>query len=129
VQDSYSETDSRLAGYGITHLVCNPKFHHFLHKNPLMAPVKSQVNPARIQPYFVRFILILYSHLRLGFSIGIPPISSTDHNFYICQILEKNAVAMRQYISYLLIDLQTAYGSLRREALYNTLTELVYPWN
>jgi len=52
--------------------------------------------------------------------------STTDHIFSICQILEKKweySVAVHQ----LFIDVKNAYDSVKREVLYNILIEFSVP--
>jgi hypothetical protein len=50
----------------------------------------------------------------------------TDQSFYIRQILEKNWEFYGK-IHQLFIDLKKAYDSVRREVLYNILTEFEIP--
>jgi len=52
--------------------------------------------------------------------------STTDHIFCICQILEKKWEYI-EAVHQLFIDFKKAYGSFRREVLYNILIEFGIP--
>ena len=52
--------------------------------------------------------------------------STTDHIFCICQILEKKW-EYNEVVHQLFIDFKKVYTSVRREVLYNILTEFGIP--
>jgi len=52
--------------------------------------------------------------------------TTTDHIFYICQILEKKW-EYNQAVHQLFIDFKKAYDSVRKEVLYNILIEIGVP--
>jgi hypothetical protein len=49
----------------------NPKVHYRVHESPLLEPILSQPNPIRPIDHYLRFSLMLSSHLRLGLSSGL----------------------------------------------------------
>jgi hypothetical protein len=51
---------------------------------------------------------------------------TTDHIFCVCQILEKKW-EYKQAVHQLFVDFKKAYDSVRREVLYNILTEFGVP--
>jgi hypothetical protein len=51
---------------------------------------------------------------------------TTDHILCICQILEKKW-EYTEVVHQLFIDFKKAYNSVRREALYNIITEFDFP--
>jgi hypothetical protein len=53
-------------------------------------------------------------------------VTTTDQIFYICQILEKRW-EYNETVHKLFIDFKKAYDSVRREVLYNILTEFGIP--
>jgi hypothetical protein len=56
----------------IPRLVWEPKVHYRIHKSQPLVPNLSQLHPVHtFQPYFLRYILILSSHLRLGLPSGL----------------------------------------------------------
>jgi len=52
--------------------------------------------------------------------------SATDHIFCICQTLEKKW-EYNEAVHHLFLDFKKAYDSVRREVLYNILTEFGIP--
>jgi purine nucleoside phosphorylase len=60
------------------------------------------------------------------FSVGFDNRSTTDHIFCIHQILEKKW-EYYEAVHQLFVDFTKAYDSVRREVLYNSLTEFGIP--
>jgi hypothetical protein len=54
--------------------------------------------------------------------------STTDQIFCIHQVLEKKW-EYNETVHQLFVDIKKAYDSVRKEVLYNILTELGFPWN
>jgi len=68
------ETKRLSASQKIPRILWNPKFHYCIHKCPTPVPILSQINPAHVHhPTDWIFILILSSHLRVGFPSGLFP--------------------------------------------------------
>jgi hypothetical protein len=51
----------------------NPKVHHRVHKSPPLVPILSQFDPVHTIPSYLRSILILSTHLRIGLTNGLFP--------------------------------------------------------
>jgi hypothetical protein len=47
------------------------KVHYRVHNSPPQVPILSQINPVRPTPFYLRSILILSIHLRLGLPSGL----------------------------------------------------------
>jgi hypothetical protein len=74
-------TNSRLATQESRNILCNPKFHYHVHKNPPPFPILRPINPLHT-PHCIslRSILILSSHLRLSRpSVLFPFVFPTKH--------------------------------------------------
>jgi hypothetical protein len=73
-------------------MLWNPKFHYRVHKSPPLALILHQVSPVYTIPSYLRSILILSSHLRLGLPSGLFPsgsptkILSASHLEYISEV-------------------------------------------
>jgi hypothetical protein len=61
--------------------------------------------------------------ISVDFDAAVP---TTDHIFYICQILEKK-LEYNEAVHQLFIGFKKAYYSVRREVLHNILTEFGVP--
>jgi hypothetical protein len=68
----------------------HPKVQYRIHKSSRLVPILSHINPIHTIPSYLRSILILSTHLRLGLPRGIfpsglhaPPISSLVRYIYI----------------------------------------------
>jgi hypothetical protein len=63
-----------LTSLEITHLLWKSKIHYRAHKSQPPVPILSLMNPIHtLQPVYLRSILILSSHLRLGLPSGLFP--------------------------------------------------------
>jgi hypothetical protein len=51
----------------------NPRVRYHVHKSPPQPPILSQIDPVHTIPYYLRSILILFTHLRLGLPSGLFP--------------------------------------------------------
>jgi hypothetical protein len=66
------EANSRPAGQEILRLLWNPKVHYHVNKTPSLISIQRQLNPIHIIHHtYLRLILILSSHLRLGLPDGL----------------------------------------------------------
>jgi hypothetical protein len=54
-------------------ILWNPKVHYHVHKSPPLVPIPSQIDPIHIIPSYLRSILIMSTHLRLGLPHGLFP--------------------------------------------------------
>jgi hypothetical protein len=75
VHSSPCEASSRSAGQEIPRLLCNPKVHYRVHKNPPRIPLLSQINPLRtLTSYFstIHFKIILLPTLCLTSRLFFP---------------------------------------------------------
>jgi hypothetical protein len=57
-------------------ILWKPKVHYRVHKSPPLIPILSQIDPVHTIPSYLRCILILMTHLRLGLPIGLFPSGS-----------------------------------------------------
>ena len=72
--ESFKEANRFVASQEIPRILRNPKVHYRIHKCPPPVPVLSQIHPFHAShPTSWRFILILSSHLRLGFPSDLFP--------------------------------------------------------
>ena len=68
----------------LPHILSNPKFHYSFHKHPPSVAILSQINPAHASSSsnVLKFHLILFSHLRLGFPSGLFPSGLPPRTLY-----------------------------------------------
>jgi hypothetical protein len=63
-------------------ILWNPKDHYRVHKSPPLVPILSQIDPVHTTPPYLRFILILSTHLRLGLRSGLLPFGFPTNILY-----------------------------------------------
>jgi hypothetical protein len=94
-QNPFWEANNHSTSQEIPRLLRNTKVHYCVHKSPPLA-ILSQMNPTHtFHPMFLRVILIISSHLRLGLAHGLFPLdfptkivhaSYLSHEYYMhCQ--------------------------------------------
>jgi hypothetical protein len=64
-------------------ILWNPEFHHRVHISPPPVPIPSQIDPIPTIPSYLRSILILSTHLRLGLPSGLLSFW-LSHQYPIC---------------------------------------------
>jgi hypothetical protein len=67
------EASSWAATQKISNILWKPKVQYRVHKSPPLVPTLIQINPAHITPSYLKSILILSAHLRLGIPSGFYP--------------------------------------------------------
>jgi hypothetical protein len=68
------EANSTLATEEFINTLRNPKVHHCVHKSSQLVPILGRINPFHsFCTLFLRLILILSSHLRVGLPNGLFP--------------------------------------------------------
>ena len=72
-QSASSEANCASASQQIPCFLRNRNFHCCVHKNPQLVPVLRQTNPFYAIPSNLKFILIVFSHLRLALPSGLFP--------------------------------------------------------
>jgi hypothetical protein len=59
-----------------------PEIYYRAKKGSTLVPILNQINPVHSYPIFLKFDLILSSHLRLGIPSGLFPSWFRSKNFY-----------------------------------------------
>jgi hypothetical protein len=54
-------------------ILWNPKVHYRVHKSPPLVPILRQIDPVHSISSYLRYILILFTHLRLVLPSGLFP--------------------------------------------------------
>jgi hypothetical protein len=81
-QNHSLDADSPSANLGIPWLLFNPEYHHPVHKSLPLVPILSQINPVHTILSYLRSVLILFPHLRLGLPIGLFPYGFSTNILY-----------------------------------------------
>jgi hypothetical protein len=76
------EAENCAATQELPSILWNPKLHYHVHKSPPIVPILSQINPVHTIPSYLRSILILSTHLRLGLPSGLFPSASPTNILY-----------------------------------------------
>jgi hypothetical protein len=78
-----SEVAGQAATQELPSNLCNPKVHCLFHKNLPLVPILSQINPVHTTPSYLRSILILSTHLRLGLPSSLFPSGFPTNILYV----------------------------------------------
>ena len=82
-QGPYWEANRFSASQEIPGILWNPKVHYRIHKCPPPVPILSQLDPVHTPTsYFLKIILILFSHLRPELPSGLFPLGFTTKTLY-----------------------------------------------
>jgi hypothetical protein len=55
----------------LPNILWNPRVHYRVHKSPPLVPILSQINPVHTNPSYLRFTILLPTHLRLVLPSGL----------------------------------------------------------
>jgi hypothetical protein len=67
------ETSSYTATQELPNILWNLKVQYHIHRSPQQVLILSQINPVHTSPSYLRYILILSTHLHFGLPSGLHP--------------------------------------------------------
>jgi len=105
-QNYSSEANGHLSSQEITHLICNPKVHYRVLRNPSLAPILSQMYPVHtFPPYFPNIILVTLHNSCKFYFLFFLSCNKNVNNLkqraeYFCLIFVLNVTTLSHHTSY-----------------------------